>query len=190
MDVLVRRFVRANRIPAVHSPLIPPLAKLGRRDSGEALNALVSLTSGAGSARWAGPAPQRGVPTLFKLALAILVASCAVPAPTRHLVCQSLPMIRAVNSRTVGFIPSRTAQPSSSAPISPGQTVWRFHRTKNSSTSAIGPKGKHLGTLRGPEHPHNMAWGDADRQAIYLTAQTGIYRLRLNNPGAVAFARK
>src|SRR6266487_2967470 len=39
MDVLVRRFVRANRIPAVHSPLIPPLSKLGQRESGEALNA-------------------------------------------------------------------------------------------------------------------------------------------------------
>jgi len=52
------------------------------------------------------------------------------------------------------------------------------------------PSGKHLGTLRGPEHPHNMAWGDADRQTLYLTAQTGIYRIRLNNPGSVAFARQ
>ncbi len=39
IDVLVKRFVRANQIPAVHSPLIPPLSKLGRRESGEALNA-------------------------------------------------------------------------------------------------------------------------------------------------------
>src|SRR5882672_1761478 len=39
MDVLIKRFVRANRIPAVHSPLIPPLPKLDRRESGEALNA-------------------------------------------------------------------------------------------------------------------------------------------------------
>lgn len=52
------------------------------------------------------------------------------------------------------------------------------------------PDGKHLGTLRGPEHPHNMAWGDADRQTLYLAAQTGIYRLRLSNPGVVAFARR
>lgn len=54
----------------------------------------------------------------------------------------------------------------------------------------LSPEGKHLGTLRGPEHPHNMAWGEADRQTLYLTAQTGIYRIRLNNPGAVAFARR
>ncbi len=51
------------------------------------------------------------------------------------------------------------------------------------------PEGKHLGTLRGPEHPHNMAWGDADRQTLYLAAQTGIYRIRLKNSGA-AFAQR
>jgi catechol 2,3-dioxygenase-like lactoylglutathione lyase family enzyme len=38
LDMLVRRFVRANRIPAVRSPLIPPRQKLERRESGEALN--------------------------------------------------------------------------------------------------------------------------------------------------------
>ncbi|HTL72934.1 MAG TPA: SMP-30/gluconolactonase/LRE family protein, partial [bacterium] len=54
----------------------------------------------------------------------------------------------------------------------------------------LSPEGKHLGMLRGPEHPHNMAWGDADRQTLYLTAQTGIYRIRLNNPGATAFAQR
>jgi gluconolactonase len=48
--------------------------------------------------------------------------------------------------------------------------------------------GRHLGTVRGPEHPHNMAWGDADRRTLYLAAQTGIYRLRLNVPGAGAGA--
>lgn len=52
------------------------------------------------------------------------------------------------------------------------------------------PDGKHLGTLRGPEHPHNMAWGGPDRRTLYLAAQTGIYRLRLNHPGAVAFAKQ
>jgi gluconolactonase len=52
------------------------------------------------------------------------------------------------------------------------------------------PAGKHLGTLRGPEHPHNMAWGDTDRQTLYWAAQTGVYRIRLNNPGSAAFALK
>lgn len=49
--------------------------------------------------------------------------------------------------------------------------------------------GRHLGTLRGPEHPHNMAWGDADGRTLYLAAQTGIYRLRLKMTGAGAWAK-
>ena len=45
-------------------------------------------------------------------------------------------------------------------------------------------EGKHLGTLVGPEHPHNLAWGGADGRTLYLTAQTGVYRIRLGIPGA------
>lgn len=48
----------------------------------------------------------------------------------------------------------------------------------------ISPAGKHLGTVDGPEHIHNMAWGDADGRTLYLTARTGLYRIRLNVPGA------
>lgn len=50
----------------------------------------------------------------------------------------------------------------------------------------LSPDGRHLGTIAGPEHPHNMAWGDADGKTLYLTAQTGVYRLRLNIGGAPA----
>ncbi len=46
--------------------------------------------------------------------------------------------------------------------------------------------GRRLGHLNGPEHPHNMAWGDADRRTLYLAAQNGLYRLRLSVPGAGA----
>ena len=47
----------------------------------------------------------------------------------------------------------------------------------------LSPEGKHLGTLRGPEHPHNMAWGDDDGRTLYLAAQTGVYRIRLGVAG-------
>ncbi|MCA9420283.1 MAG: SMP-30/gluconolactonase/LRE family protein [Nitrospira sp.] len=47
----------------------------------------------------------------------------------------------------------------------------------------ISPEGTHLGTITGPEDPHNMAWGDDDHKTLYITAQTGIYRIRLNIPG-------
>jgi gluconolactonase len=47
----------------------------------------------------------------------------------------------------------------------------------------ISPEGKHLGTIIGPEHPHNFAWGDDDGKSLYLCARTGLYRIRLNLPG-------
>src|SRR6266700_2729258 len=46
------------------------------------------------------------------------------------------------------------------------------------------PQGKHLGTIRFAEQPANLAWGDADRQTLYVTARTGVYRVRLNVVGA------
>lgn len=50
-------------------------------------------------------------------------------------------------------------------------------------------QGKALGVLRGPEHPHNLAWGDPDGRSLYLTAETGVYRLRLNVAGAGALPK-
>ncbi|MFN0152232.1 MAG: SMP-30/gluconolactonase/LRE family protein [bacterium] len=48
----------------------------------------------------------------------------------------------------------------------------------------ISAAGKHLGTLVCPELPANFAWGDADGRTLYLTARTGLYRIRMNVPGA------
>jgi gluconolactonase len=47
----------------------------------------------------------------------------------------------------------------------------------------ISPDGDHLGTLRLPESPHNLAWGDHDARTLYITALTSIYRIRLAIPG-------
>jgi gluconolactonase len=43
--------------------------------------------------------------------------------------------------------------------------------------------GRHLGTIIGPKHPHNMAWGDEDGRTLYLAAESALYRIRLNVPG-------
>ncbi len=48
----------------------------------------------------------------------------------------------------------------------------------------ISAAGKHLGTIRGPELPANLAWGDADGRTLYMTARTGLYRMRLTIAGA------
>jgi len=47
----------------------------------------------------------------------------------------------------------------------------------------LAPDGRHLGTLRVEERPANFAWGDADGRTLYMTAHTGLYRVRLSVPG-------
>jgi gluconolactonase len=47
----------------------------------------------------------------------------------------------------------------------------------------VSPQGQHLGTLHGPELAANFAWGDEDGRTLYMTARTGLYRIRLNVPG-------
>jgi len=47
----------------------------------------------------------------------------------------------------------------------------------------ISPAGKHLGTIKPPEVPANCAWGDADGKTLYMTARTGLYRIRLKVAG-------
>lgn len=48
----------------------------------------------------------------------------------------------------------------------------------------LSPEGRHLGTIRAPELPANMAWGDAHGRTLYLTGRTSVYRIRLEIPGA------
>ncbi len=45
------------------------------------------------------------------------------------------------------------------------------------------PQGKHLGTIKPPEIPANCNWGDGDGKTLYMTARTGLYRIRLRIPG-------
>ena len=50
----------------------------------------------------------------------------------------------------------------------------------------VSPEGTHLGIIVTPEHPHNLAWGGEDGRTLFLTAQTGLYRVVLNVRGARA----
>src|SRR5262249_8208520 len=50
--------------------------------------------------------------------------------------------------------------------------------------------GKHIGTIQMPEQPANLAWGDADRRTLYLTAETSVYRLKTKTQGFVPFVTK
>ena len=48
----------------------------------------------------------------------------------------------------------------------------------------LAPDGTHLGTIRPEEVPANVAWGD-DGRTLYMTARTGIYRIRLTTEGRI-----
>lgn len=50
----------------------------------------------------------------------------------------------------------------------------------------LSPAGQYLGKITGPERPANMAWGDADGKTLYLTAHTGLYKIRTLNGGKTA----
>ena len=47
------------------------------------------------------------------------------------------------------------------------------------------PNGEHLGTIQPPERPANLAFGGGDGRTLFMTAQTGFYRVRVQVSGAV-----
>jgi gluconolactonase len=47
----------------------------------------------------------------------------------------------------------------------------------------LSPEGKHVGTIKAPELPANFAFGGDDRKTLYMTARTGVYRIRLQIAG-------
>jgi sugar lactone lactonase YvrE len=44
--------------------------------------------------------------------------------------------------------------------------------------------GEPLGLIEVPEVPANLAWGDDDLRTLYITARTGLYRMRVRTGGA------
>ena len=57
--------------------------------------------------------------------------------------------------------------------------IWA---TGPSAVLVISPEGKHLGTITPPEDPANCAWGD-DGRTLYITAETGLYRVKTSVMG-------
>jgi sugar lactone lactonase YvrE len=48
----------------------------------------------------------------------------------------------------------------------------------------LDPAGELLGVIEPPEVPANLAWGDDDLKTLYITARTGLYRIRVKTGGA------
>ena len=47
----------------------------------------------------------------------------------------------------------------------------------------LSPEGKMLGRIKVPQVPANLAWGDVDGKTLYITARTGLYRVRVKTGG-------
>lgn len=58
-------------------------------------------------------------------------------------------------------------------------TVGNLYATGPGGVWILAPDGTHLGTIRPPEIPANVGWGDEDGRTLYMTARTGLYRIRL-----------
>jgi gluconolactonase len=66
---------------------------------------------------------------------------------------------------------------------------------KNGNLYVTGPEGiwvwdaagHHLGTIRMPEQPANLAWGDSDYGTLYITATKSVYKLRTKVRGDVPY---
>jgi len=61
-------------------------------------------------------------------------------------------------------------------------TEGRLWATGPGGVWVMSPDGTHLGTIKLPEQPANCAWGD-DGRSLYITAETGLYRLRTSVMG-------
>jgi gluconolactonase len=52
----------------------------------------------------------------------------------------------------------------------------------------ISPAAQLLGKIECTERPANMAWGDADGKTLYMTAHTGLYKIRTLTGGKIVMA--
>lgn len=62
-------------------------------------------------------------------------------------------------------------------------TAGNIYAAAPEGVAVITPQGKQLGILMVPEIVANLAWGDADGKTLYITARTGVYRIKLNATG-------
>jgi len=59
----------------------------------------------------------------------------------------------------------------------------RVFCTGPGGTWVFAPDGRHLGIIRTPEVPANLAFGGPDLRTLFFTARTSVYTLRVRTPG-------
>ena len=61
-------------------------------------------------------------------------------------------------------------------------TTGNVYATGPGGIWVFAPDGKHIGSIKPAEVPANCGWGD-DGKSLYMTARTGLYRIKLNATG-------
>lgn len=61
--------------------------------------------------------------------------------------------------------------------------LGNLYCTGPGGTHVFTPEGKRIGVIVTPEIPANLHWGDADAKTLYITARTGLYRIRMGVKG-------
>ena len=59
----------------------------------------------------------------------------------------------------------------------------RVYCTGPGGTWVFEPDGTHLGIIRTPEIPANLAFGGQDLKTLFFTARTSVYALQVKTPG-------
>ena len=62
-------------------------------------------------------------------------------------------------------------------------TLGRVFCTGSGGIWVFGPNGAHLGIIRGPEVPRNIAFGGPDFRTVYTTPGESIYSFKVKTPG-------
>ncbi|MFO7973253.1 MAG: SMP-30/gluconolactonase/LRE family protein [Candidatus Hydrogenedentota bacterium] len=65
--------------------------------------------------------------------------------------------------------------------------VWS---TARDGVRVFNPEGKHLQTVEFPQNPANCAFGNEDGQTLYVTARTGLYKVRCTVKGILPGSKK
>jgi gluconolactonase len=84
-----------------------------------------------------------------------------------------------------------TADPRPGAPD--GMKIDRLGNIYSAGPGGVwifSPEGKPLATILMPEKVANLAWAGSDRQMLYITASTSVYRVHLKVPGAPLIMRR
>jgi len=81
--------------------------------------------------------------------------------------------------RILGYQSARSGPYGRRAPNRLETSEGNVYATGPGGILITSPAGNHLRTITPPQVPAGFAWGDADGKTLYMTARTGLDRIRL-----------